>query len=183
MDLRGKTQGLVTQVAGPQDRDKSAGPSAIFGCCAPECRERSGAPGECARANRPRREQRSRPIQGSTGLPAHRGVFCTSQTVGNPRKSRAFCSPLGMMAPVSSRLALLLRWPCGHRHFRPAVGILCRGNQPSKRFLAPARSAIHAAKAASFSSALQEPSCSSPKPAIICFVSVGDLPSAADAVM
>ena len=36
-------------------------------------------------------------------------------------------------------------------------------------FLAPARSAMHAAKVASFSSALHEPSCSSPKPAIICF--------------
>ena len=73
MDLRGKTPGPPPQVKGPQDRDESARPSAFFGCCTQERRERSRASRECAPANRPRTEQRSRPIQGSTGLAAHRG--------------------------------------------------------------------------------------------------------------
>jgi hypothetical protein len=81
VDLRGKTQGTLPQVQGPQDRDKTAGPSAVFGCCAPQRRGSGGAPGECARASRSRRAQRYRPIQGSTGLPAERGVFRANQAL------------------------------------------------------------------------------------------------------
>jgi hypothetical protein len=81
MDLRGKTQGTLPQVEGPQDGDKSAGPSAVFGCCAPERHGRSAAPRECRQANRSRREQRSRPMPGSTGLPERGGVFRTSQAL------------------------------------------------------------------------------------------------------
>jgi hypothetical protein len=81
MDLRGKTPGTLPQVEGPPDCDKSAGPSAVFGCYAPERHGRSGAPGECRQANRSRREQRFRPMQGSTGLPALGGVFRASQAL------------------------------------------------------------------------------------------------------
>jgi len=85
MDLRGKAQRTHPQVQGPQDRDKTAGPSSVFGCCAPQGRGRRTAARGRARANRSRSGQRSRPIQGSTGLPEHRGVFRSSQAVSPPR--------------------------------------------------------------------------------------------------
>jgi hypothetical protein len=200
MDLRGKTQGTLPQAEGPQDRDKSAGPAAVFGGGAQGRRGRSPASGECAPANRSRRVQRSRPIQGSTGLPAYCGVFRASQAVSSPCRSlrpkpsgpsceswprsaadsRYYFAGLAGLG-TSGRLSVFCA--AAINHFTPCGDPSQDSLTIHTAFLSPARSAIHAAKAASFCSALHEPCCSSPRPAIIRFVSVGDLRSADDAVM
>ena len=104
--------------------------------------KRSAAP-ECAAANRQGRCQRSWPIQRGAGLPPYRVVFRAGQAVNNPRLSRSrkfFVSSPFVSTPLSFVVnncprerfcPLLLRWPHGRRHLRPAVSILSSGNQPS----------------------------------------------------